>query len=209
MRHSICGSSEATVGVRRTAQRTGTTVVAVVGDAAADCVRRLGEATNVVAVSVDADDPPLDRAVATWADAVRAHTPYLVHDADPLAAVSDAWVRLYDEQGLIGELEVAVAETLARWRVGSIELPDYYLVLDAETWGATRRHWYLGVLHGAAPARVIPVPDPDAATRALPRLGAGVWWPDLDDLLAGIERVVPDQLSPSSSESEGDSARIA
>ena len=55
----------------------------------------------------------------------------------------------------------------------------------------TRRHWYLGVLHATAPARVVPVPDPDAAARTLPRLGAGAWWPDLDDLLGGIERVVP------------------
>jgi hypothetical protein len=194
--------------VRRTAQRTGTTVVAVVGDAATDCVRRLGVAVNVVPVSVDADDPPLDRAVATWSEVTRAHTPYLVHDADPLAAVADAWVRHYDEQGPIGELEVATAETLARWRVGSIELPDYYLVLDAEAWAPTRRHWYLGVLHRAAPARVVPVPDPDAATRTLPRLGAGAWWPDLDDLLGGIERVVPDQVVPSS-ETSGSSARIA
>jgi hypothetical protein len=197
--------------VRRTAQRTGTTVVAVVGDDASECVRRLGDAVNVVPVSVASDDPPLDRAVATWAEATRAHTPYLVHDADPLAAVADAWVRHFDEQGPIGELEVAVAETLARWRVGSIELPDYYLVLDAERWEATRRHWYLGVLHRAAPARVVPVPDPDAATRTLPRLGAGAWWPDLDDLLGGIEQVVPDRLAPaqSSSDSAGGSAGIA
>jgi hypothetical protein len=183
--------------VRRTAQRTGTTVVAVVGDAASDCVARLGLAANVVPLSVDHDDPPLDRAVATWDQAARSHSPYFVHDADPLASVADAWVRHFDEHGPIGELEVAVAETLARWRVGSIELPDYYLVLDAETWGATRRHWYLGVLHGAAAARVVPVPDPDAAARTLPRRGAGGWWPDLDVRLGGIERVVPDQLSPS------------
>jgi len=201
--------------MRRTAQRTGTTVVAVVGDDAAECVRRLGEAVNVVPVSVEADDPALDRAVATWSEVTRAHTPYLVHDADPLAVVADAWARHFDEQGPIGELEVAVADTLARWRVGSIELPDYYLVLAAETWGPTRRHFYLGVLHRTAPARVVPVPDPDAAARTLPRLGAGAWWPDLDDLLGGIEQVVPDQLSPSPSsaagsadESAGDSARI-
>jgi hypothetical protein len=194
--------------VRRTAQRTGTTVVAVVGDDAAECVRRLGEAVNVVPVSVTADDPPLDRAVATWAEATHAHTAYLVHDADPLAAVADAWVRFFDEEGPVGELEVAVAETLARWRVGSIELPDYYVVLDAEAWGATRRHWYLGVLHRAAPARVVPVLDPDEAARTLPRLGAGAWWPDLDDLLGGIERVAPDQLASGPGSSTG-SARIA
>jgi hypothetical protein len=191
--------------VRPAAQRTGTTVVTVVGTAAAECVRRLGEAVNVVPVSVDVDDDPLARAVAAWAEATRAHTPYLVHDADPLAAVADAWVRRYDEEGPVGELEVAMSETLARWRAGSIELPDYFLVLDAESWGATRRHWYLGLLHRAAPARVVPVPDPDAAARMLPHLGAGAWWPDLDDLLEGIDQVVPDQLAPST----GASARMA
>jgi hypothetical protein len=192
--------------VRRTAQRTGTTVVAVVGDDASECVRRLGEGANVVPVSVEAGDAPLDRAVATWTEATSAHTPYLVHDADPLAVVVDAWVRYFDEEGPIGELEVAVAETLARWRVGSIELPDYYLVLDPERWGVTRRHWFLGVLHRAAPARVVPVPDPDAAARMLPHLGAGAWWPDLDDLLGGIERVVPDQLSAGSAGASASSA---
>ena len=100
-----------------------------------------------------------------------------------MAAVADAWVRRFDEQGPIGELEVAVSETLARWRVGSIELPDYYLVLDAESWTPTRRHWYLGVLHRAAPARVVPVPNDAEAAGALPRLDAGRWWPDLDELL--------------------------
>jgi hypothetical protein len=181
-------------------------VIAVVGADATACVQRLGEAANVEAVSVDADEPPLDRAVATWAEVARVHSPYLAHDADPLAAVADTWVRRFDEQGPVGELEVAVAETLARWRVGSLELPDYYLVLDPKSWAVTRRHWYLGVLHRVAPARVVPVPDPDAAASTLPHLGAGAWWPDLDDLLDGIERVVPDQLSPDSS---GDSARMA
>ena len=190
----------------RTTSRTSTTVVTIVGDGAAGCVEQLGRAANVVPVAVDADEPPLDRAVAAWSVAVGAHSPYLVHDADPLAAVVDAWVRRFDEEGPIGELEVAVAETLARWRVGSIELPDYYLVLDAESWTATRRHWYLGVLHTAAPARVVPVPDPDTAARMLPRLGAGAWWPAVDDLLGGIEQVVPDQLVPGSSGSSASSA---
>ena len=179
--------------MRRTAQRTTTTVVAVVGTDATACVEQLGRAANVVSVVVDADDPPLDRAVAAWTQAARGHSPYLVHDADPLAAVADAWVRRFDEEGPRGELEVAVAETLARWRVGSIELPDYYLLLDAESWTATRRHWYLGVLHAAAPARVVPVTGTDAEA-ALAHLGAGRWWPDLDQLLDGVDRVVPDQV---------------
>ena len=181
--------------MRATARRTSTTVVAVVGDPETThaCVERLGYAANVVGLVVPPDDPPLDRAVAAWNDATRAHAPYFVHDADPLAAVADAWVRLYDEHGPRGELEVAVSETLARWRPGSIELPDYYLVLDAETWAPTRRHWYLGVLHTAAPARVVPVAAGDAEA-ALAHLGAGRWWPDLDELLDGIDRVVPDRV---------------
>jgi len=189
--------------MRATARRTSTTVIAVVGDAhlqsrhgagdARAAVERLGSAANVVALVPPVDDPPLDRAVAAWHDATRAHSPYFVHDADPLAAVADAWVRLYDEHGPRGELEVAVAETLARWRPGSIELPDYYLALDADTWEPTRRHWYLGVLHAAAPARVVPVTGTDAEA-ALGHLGAGRWWPDLDELLDGVDRVVPDQV---------------
>ena len=179
--------------MRATARRTSTTVVAVVGDAARAAVERLGVAANVVALVPPVDDPPFDRAVAAWHDAARAHSPYFVHDADPLAPVADAWVRLYDELGPRGELEVAVAETLARWRPGSIELPDYYLALDADTWEPTRRHWYLGVLHAAAPARVVPVTGTDAEA-ALAHLGAGRWWPDLDQLLDGVDRVVPDQV---------------
>ena len=129
-----------------------------------------------------------------------------MHDADPLGAVADAWVRRFDEDGPVGELEVAVTETLARWRVGSIELPDYYLVLDAGDVGChpsplvPRGPALEGAGAGGAGA------DPDAAARMLPRLGAGAWWPDLDDLLGGIERVVPDQLVPGSAGSSASSA---
>jgi len=179
--------------MRPSARRTSSTVVAVVGAGTRACVERLGTAVNVAGASAD-DGDPLDRAVAAWSEASRAHSPYFVHDADPLAAVADAWVRRYDEQGPIGELEVAVEATLARWRVGSLELPDYYLVLDAESMTATRRHWYLGVLHRAAAARVVPVADGGEAAGALPRLGAGRWWPDVDELLTGIDRLVPDRL---------------
>ncbi len=176
-------------------------MVAVVGDGSGPCVARLGDAVNVVAASDPASgaerqgvEDVLDGAVTAWSEATRVHTPYFVHDADPLALVGDAWVRRADEQGPVGELEVAVEATLARWRVESIELPDYYLVLDAESMPPTRRHWYFGVLHRAAPARVVPVANTGEATRALPRLGAGRWWPDLDALLTGIDRIAPDQL---------------
>jgi hypothetical protein len=62
-------------------------------------------------------------------------------------------VRWFDEQGPAGELEVAVRETVGRWRARAIELPDYY-ILDPGSWTATRRHWYLGLLHQVVPDQV-------------------------------------------------------
>jgi hypothetical protein len=200
-------------------------VVALVGADAAACAERLGRAANVTPFVGEGDhlaardrsaeltpDRMLDRAVAAWTEATRVHAPYFVHDADPLGAVADAWTRRFDEEGPVGELEVVVSATLARWRVGSIELPDYYFVLDPESWGVTRRHWYLGVLHGAAPARVLPLANADDAAATLPRLGAGHWWPDLDQLLAGIEHVVPDRAgltAEAAAQPSASSARMA
>jgi hypothetical protein len=90
---------------------------------------------------------------------------------------------------------VAVRETLGRWRARVIELPDYYLVLDPGSWGATRRHWYLGLLHRAGPSRVIPVDGTaDQVQASIATLGSGPWWPELDRLLAEVDRVVPDQV---------------
>jgi hypothetical protein len=175
-------------------RRISTTVVALVGEPARACLVGLGRAANIRTVPTDPEASPLERATVAWQTATGSHRPYLLHDADPLAAVADAWVRRFDEQAPAGELEVAVAETLGRWRAGAVELPDYYLVLDVEGWQATRRHWYLGVLHRAAPSRVQPAPGSPAAVRErLAALAAGRWWPDMDRLLDGIDRVVPDR----------------
>jgi len=172
-----------------------TTVVALVGDRAPACLEALGRAANVRVARPDPERPPFERAAAAYRAAKATHAPYLVHDADTLAVVADAWVRRFDERGPAGELEVAVGETLARWRSDTIELPDYYLVLDTDSWDATRQHWYLGVLHRAAPNRVLPSSgEPAAVETRLGQLASGRWWPDLDRLLDGIDRVVPDQL---------------
>ena len=176
-------------------QRIATTVVALVGPDAADRAREVGTAANVLAVVPD-DEAPLDRAAAAWKGVASTSRTYAVHDADPLAAVAADWVALYDGTGKRGELETSVAETVARWRARTIELPDYYLVLDAEDMPPTLRHWYLGVLRDAAPARVVPVTGTAGAVdRALTRLPAGRWWPDLPDLLSGIDHVVPDAVA--------------
>jgi hypothetical protein len=77
----------------------------------------------------------------------------------------------------------------------AIELPDYYLLLDPGSWGATRRHWYLGLLHRAAPTRVVPADAAaDKVSASIATLASGRWWPELDRLLADVDRVVPDQV---------------
>ena len=180
-------------------QHISTTVLGLVGSPDPARLRALagglGERANVRAVLPEADEPALDRAVAAWRAAAGAHLPFLVHDADPLAEVAAAWVDRWDGAGDIGRLEVAVQAALQRWRAGSLALPDYYLVVGAEELAATARHWYLGVLASAAPHRVVVTEDDhDVLVRSVRGLRAGRWWPELDRLLADVDRRVPDQL---------------
>lgn len=176
-------------------QRLSATVLAVVGADARRAAESLGRASNVRAVLPAPEDPPLERAGAALSAAAGTSSPYVVHDADPLADVAEAWVRWYDGEGARGELEATVAAVLARWRAGSVELPDYYLLLDPDTWPATRRHWFLGWLHRHAPSRIVPATTDAAALPAtVARLRAGRWWPALDRLLDGADRVAPDEF---------------
>jgi hypothetical protein len=177
--------------------RVNTTVVAVIapeGDASPlDRVR----AANVRVLRPDTDAAALDRAVMAWEIARRTNTPYLLHDADPLAWVADAWARRFQEEGTAGDLEVALAETLARWRARSLDLPDFYLLTDPERLSPVMRHWFLGLLGSAAPNRVATGRAGAPAVEKLADLHAGPWWPDLDRVLAGIDRVLPEQLGGS------------
>lgn len=173
-------------------QKVSTTVIALAGERSGQCLTQVGSLRNVRTVVPDPEQGPLERAAAAWETARRTRAPYLLHDADPLAGVADAWVRLFGQQGPVGELEVTVQQALARWRAHTIELPDYYLVLDAEELDATRRHWYLGFLHRAAPVRVVPVTGSvTAVLDQVTRLPSGRWWPELDRLLDGVEKVTP------------------
>jgi hypothetical protein len=95
-----------------------------------------------------------------------------------------------------GDLEVAVTSTLARWRARSLDLPDYYLVIDAEELRPTLRHWFLGVLGAAAPTRVIVGRSSVPLVDHLSGLRPGPWWPGLDRILADLDRVVPEQAGP-------------
>jgi hypothetical protein len=170
-----------------------TTVVAVVGPPDATPLRAV-RAANVRVLHTDGADPALDRALQASQEARRTTSPYLLHDADPLAAVARAWVSRFDESGDAGDLAIAVADVLARWRGRSIDMPDYYLLVDLERFTPTARHWYLGVLGVAAPVRVVPAPPSAPLVDALPGLRPGPWWPDLDRLLTGIDQVVPDKV---------------
>lgn len=170
-----------------------TTVIAVVASGDGDAPLRDVRAANVRVMRVEGDAPPLEKASQVWELARRTTAPYLVHDADPLAWVADAWVRRFEGEGAVGELEVAVSETLARWRARSLDLPDYYLIVDAEGLGATLRHWYLGVLGSAAPTRVVFGRRARPVLDHLADLRPGRWWPDLDRILDDVDRFVPDQ----------------
>jgi len=180
-------------------QRIATTVLGLVGSPDDSRLRalggRLGERTNVRAVLPEADDPSIDRAVAAWRETAGAHLPFIVHDADPLAEVAAAWVDRWDGAGDVGRLEIAVQAVLQRWRAGTLELPDYYLVVGPEELAATARHWYLGVLASAAPHRVVVTEDDhEALERSVRGLRAGRWWPELDRLLTDVDRHVPDSF---------------
>ena len=180
-------------------QRIATTVLGLVGSPDPARLRelayRLGAGANVRAVLPEADEPPIDRAVAAWRETAGAHVPYLVHDADPLAEVAAAWADRWDGADDVGRLEVSVQAVVQRWRAGSLELPDYYLVVGAGELPATVRHWYLGVLASAAPNRVVVTEDDhDVLVRAVRELRSGRWWPALDRLLRDVDRRVPDGL---------------
>lgn len=176
-------------------QRSSATVVCVVGDVDVASLARANVSTLSPPVGLD----PLERAMRATEFAGGAHAPYFVHDADPLALVAAAWVRLFEGSGPIGEVEVAVAETLARVRAQTVELPDYYLVADADAMTPTQRHWYFGVLHDAVPQRVVPVPrDAHRIVDALEPLAATRWWPPVPQLLDRVEHRAPDAAPRSS-----------
>lgn len=180
------------------------TVVCVVGSRAGHLIDAVGADSNCRAVSPEIDHEPLDRAVAAWREATSAHLPWLLHDADPLAAVADAYRAQFDEHQH-GALDVAIQQTLWRWRAGSLALPDYYVVAEPRQLATTTRHLYLGALHDERPARVQPLAaDPEELRRRLPRLRATRWWPELDELLERLTHRAPDELPHPAEPAEAD-----
>ena len=164
----------------------------MVGERAADVLLHLDPAPNVRVFRTEALGPGgdvLGAAVEASRAASGTQLPFFAFDADPLDLVATAWVRRFDvdSPGPAGELEVAVAETLARWRAGSVDLPDFYLLTDVEALAQLQRHWYFGLLGAAAPQRIVLAGGSPTAT--LRRLPAGRWWPEPDRLLEGVDRL--------------------
>ncbi|ETK34777.1 hypothetical protein [Microbispora sp. ATCC PTA-5024] len=172
-------------------RRLSSTVVVVAGERAAEVVGGLGGLHNVRAI-VGGERSPAEVTDA----AARAATTYVVHDGDPLGEVGDAWVGFFDGTAPVGALEVAVETALGALRAERVVLPDYYVVLDPDGLPPTRRHWWMGVLAGAAPTRVVPAPASAGPVRdALRDLSAGRWWPDdVEGWLRGLPRQVPDRV---------------
>ncbi|PJJ55147.1 hypothetical protein [Compostimonas suwonensis] len=171
--------------------RPSSTIVVVGGSVPPAVLPALDRLPNVRAASLSGDEAPPARELIA-----RSSLAYLVHDADPLAAVAKAWAAYFDDGAPYGTVEVAVEAALASLRRGDALLPDYFLVLDAAELPQIERHWWFGVLATASPGRVIPV-EPDAASvqRALSRLPDGRWWPDPpEEWLRGLGRAVPDRV---------------
>jgi hypothetical protein len=182
-------------------RRLSSTVVVVAGERSGKVVSGLDGLRNVRAITRDGRSPAdVDRAVN------QAVATYVVHDADPLGAVGDAWAGLFDGTAPVGALEVATETALAGLRSERLVLPDYYVVLDPDAMPVTQRHWWLGVLAGAAPARVVPAgASASAVTEVLGSLAPGRWWPaDLESWLRELPRVVPDRAGlPSMATGDG------
>jgi hypothetical protein len=64
-------------------------------------------------------------------------------------------------------------------------------------WELARRTSTPYLLGSAAPSRVVTVRAGPPVIEQLADLRPGPWWPDLDRMLAGIDRVLPEQLGGS------------
>jgi hypothetical protein len=184
----------------------GSTILVVAGEGADAVLRGLNRHPNVTAVALRGEDAAVasdgsgSRSVDSAADAVQqlvasAHSPYVLHDRDPLDRVASAWVSYFDDPAVLSELDLEVELAIASLARRQTLLPDYYVVLGPESLPRTRRHWWLGALASIAPTRVLPSPPNEAAVEALLRaLPTGRDWPDPASWLRDLKTLVPDRV---------------
>jgi hypothetical protein len=166
------------------------TTLVIVGDEADAALHTLDGLANVRAANLRAAD---EADAARWT--AGSHTPYLVHDRDPLEHVAAAWVEFFDDLSTMGSLELEIERVLIALGRDAVSLPDYYVVLAPESLSPTWKHWWLGVMPQASPTRVIPWSDSDASlTRLLRRLPTGRPWPEPAPWLRGLTHAVPDRV---------------
>ena len=170
------------------------TMVAIVGDAADEALASLEGITGVETLSVRGGEPGLaGRRIAATV------TPWVVHDADPLAHVAQAWIELFEERATMGALQAEVEDALARFASGEALMPDYYVVLAPEQAPDVWRHWWCGALGRHAPRRVLPVAARGAAgdeslRHLLTVLPPSRPWPDPVQWLPDLPFAIPDRV---------------
>ena len=202
-------------GYDRLVRRNPSTVVVLAGKTSEPVLAAVERSMNVVLVR-PADDADGGDGVAVAAAALRRaagiSAPYVLVAADPLAAVAAEWSAMWDlsqETHGSDRFELRAAEALAAWRANQFELPDYYLVLAAETGrrGFTaedqRPDFYLGPLRSVRPHRVVvaaaaePAEQAAAARSELGSLRAGRWWPSLEEVFGTVRGFYPGALAES------------
>jgi hypothetical protein len=202
-------------------RRNASTVVVLAGPAPGEVLAAVGQSMNVTLIRpenpADGDSDQLAAAAAALQRAGRTTAPYALVLADPLAAVAAGWQAMWDVSRPEGpaEFELEAAKALAAWRAGRFELPDYYLVLAADTsagaavgvsaavgaGGELGPNFYLGPLRSARPNRVAfvaamePPAQASGVLQALGSLRHGPWWPGLDDVINEAREFYPDSLA--------------
>jgi hypothetical protein len=198
----------------RLVRRNPSTVVVLAGKTSEPVLAAVERSMNVVLVRPAEKDDGAD-GVAVAAAALRRaagiSAPYVLVAADPLAAVAAEWSAMWDlslQTRGSDRFELRAAEALAAWRAGQFELPDYYLVLAAETGagaGQAEDHpdFYLGPLRSVRPHRVVvaaaaePAEQAAAARSELGSLRAGRWWPSLEEVFRTVRGFYPGALAES------------
>ena len=163
------------------------TLVAVIGEASSEVVRRVAAGSINVAVEPVGDLPEGQVARANhlrsvWAKTRRHSLVYTLVNVDPLEPVVAEWAKRL--LGNENELELAIAA------LSPSEMPDYYLIDEKQ--GPPIVDWYLANLRSLAPSRVVPVRmDPGFVVAQLSNLPYGPPFPPALEVAASARVFVP------------------
>ena len=166
-------------------------MVVLAGQAPDAMLAAVGRSMNVVLVRLEESGPGsgsstgsstgpgdvLEVATGALRRAAGISSPYVLVAADPLAALAAEWRAMWEIPREVSReprgaeaFELRAVEALAAWRAGRFELPDYYLVLAADTGPATpeepRPGFSPGPLRSVRPHRVAVVAAAEPAEQA-------------------------------------------